>query len=233
MQGLCFFRTEGGEKSVLVVPCSATTAVTAGIVASTGRTARVTAIGIAGATTLCGSTLRLQLGNCRSYGLQGLNLAALALDGNLLGVYNVAELQCAGVLEGRAAQIVQLGAVRQEADVDSLHHIIGVQPLHSRNVLYGSALGHLGRGIESAQRAQLHRYALCQQLGQADNNLVQHALYDVARVKTVVLCHVLGKTAQRERLLHINLGIILTEACAVGILILSKINTHHNVLCSH
>ena len=95
---------------------------------TTGHIARTTAGHIAR------TTASLQLGHSRSDGLQGLHLLRLAVDGHLLRVDDVAQLQRTAVLELRTAEVVQLRRVGQVTDVDGLHDVVRVQSVHSGDV---------------------------------------------------------------------------------------------------
>ena len=138
------------------------------------------------------------------------------------------ELQRAAILELRAAQIVQLSAVRQEADVDSLHHIVRTQAVHSGNVQHTALLLHLGRRVEGAQRTQLHRHTLSHQLRQAVRNLQQHTLHNIPCVDAAVLSQMLGESAQRQCLAGVHLRVVLAVSRSCGVLVLSEINPHSN-----
>jgi len=207
--------------------CRRATVVAATRVASRGVRAR------RGAVAVSPRILCLVFGHCRGDGREGLHRAGLAVDGDLLGVDDIAELQGAGVLEGWAAEVVELGGVGQEADVDGLHHVVWAEAHHFGDAAHAGALHHLCGGIEGAESFELHRHALCHQLGQVVDNLLQHALDDVALVDGAMRDHVVAEAAQREGGLAVHRGVILAVACATFVLVLSEVDPHCNLFSCH
>ena len=79
-----------------------------------------------------------------------------------------------------------------------------------------------------------HGNTLCQQFGQTLHDLQEHTLHDGTTEVRVVVGHVLGETAQRERLLHVHLGVVLAVGGRVlVVLVLSEINPQCNLFCCH
>ena len=140
---------------------------------------------------------------------------------------HVAELQRAAVGEGLAAEVVELGGVGLEADVDGLDHLAWRYACH---LGLGDALLGLGRGFEDAQSVEFHGHAHGQQLGQALRHLGEDGLDVLESVLAAMVDHVLCEATGAEGLQAVDHGIIPTVPGRGLVGVLSEVDSHNGIV---
>ena len=144
------------------------------------------------------AVLGLPLCHGSGNGLQRSNGLLLAIDSHLHRVDDVTQLQGAGILESRTAEVVELCRVGLEANVDGLDDRVRVQTFHLCDAGHTGLLRHLGRRIERSETSELDGHTLCHELRQTVTDLGEHTLHDGTSIQRTVVYHVLCEAAQRE-----------------------------------
>ena len=153
----------------------------------------------------------------------GVLLPLLTIHGDGLAGDEVTPDEGALLLEGLAGQVVQLGSVRTEADVDTLQNGGWVGSLGSLDAVQ-AALHVLGGGVEDADAVQLDGHALAYQFGDALTELGDDTLHDVTGEDGAVVRNVLTEATSAEYVLHVGVAIELTVVVALSVVVSLQIN---------
>ena len=121
----------------------------------------------------------------------------LAIDGLLLTDEDVLELEGTLVLQRTAGELLTLGVLRTETQVDALDDHIGPQADGGLDIIGAFALDG---GTEGAQAVELHRLALEDELLHTADDVLEHQHEHVVGGELAVLGEVLGKALERHGL---------------------------------
>ena len=116
----------------------------------------------------------------------------LVADGDVALRPDTGQLKRTLVTELAGSQLLALGVLRDETDVDALHVDIHVVRLH----IVGTRRFHVGR--ERAEAVPFHTLTRGEQLGHHRGQTVDDTLDDVAAIDRLVESHTLDQTSQRQ-----------------------------------
>ena len=116
----------------------------------------------------------------------------LVVDGDVALRPDTGQLKRTLVTELAGGQLLALGVLRDETDVDALHVDIHVVLFH----LVRTRRFHVGR--ERAEAVPFHTLTRGEQLGHHRGQTVDDAFNDVAAVDRLVEGHALDQTSQRQ-----------------------------------
>ena len=117
--------------------------------------------------------------------------------------------------------------------MDALDVSRGV-PLACQDVgLRDAVLRGLDGRHKGAEAVDLNGVALREEFDDAATHLLQHAFDDVFAVDAVVICHVFDQTCQGDGLTLLGLGIVLTVAGIVLVVVLSEVDSELGIFDAH